>query len=133
MRRPHPRFDEVRNAWVTKAGGKLTILNKGPKNGTTEAAAWDAFYVHMARLGTPAEPATRSQITIGELADKYGEWMAREVAAHRLKPRTIDYYRNHIQRFLNAVGGRRPALGVLPHEFELHKTLALGAGGPAAL
>ena len=58
MRRPHPRFDRVRNAWVTRAGGRIKILAKGPKNAQTEAAAWDAFYAHMARLGTPIEGAS---------------------------------------------------------------------------
>ena len=51
MRRPHPRFDDARNAWVTRAGGKLKILSKGPKNAETETASWDAFYVHMAQPG----------------------------------------------------------------------------------
>ena len=32
MRRPHPRFDSVRDAWVTRAGGRIKILAKGPKN-----------------------------------------------------------------------------------------------------
>ncbi len=40
MRRPHPRFDKTRNAWVTRAGGKLKILANGPKNKNTQAAAW---------------------------------------------------------------------------------------------
>ena len=57
MRRPHPRFDEARNAWVTRAGGKLTILAKGPNSTEIEAAAWDAFYVHMAKLGQPGRCA----------------------------------------------------------------------------
>ena len=39
MRKPHPRFDDARNAWVTRAGGTLKILAKGPKNSATEAAA----------------------------------------------------------------------------------------------
>ena len=55
MRRPHPRFDKARNAWVTRAGGKLKILASGPKNGDTEAAAWEAFYAHMAQRGNPVE------------------------------------------------------------------------------
>ena len=29
VRRPHPRFDAARNAWVTRAGGSLKILAKG--------------------------------------------------------------------------------------------------------
>src|ERR1700685_1773378 len=75
VRRPHPRFDEIRNAWVTKAGGPLKILVKGPKNPETEAAAWDAFYVHMAKLGQPVEAASIPNITLGELCDRYGEWI----------------------------------------------------------
>jgi hypothetical protein len=39
VRRPHPRFDETRNAWVTRAGGKLKILAKEPKNAETESQA----------------------------------------------------------------------------------------------
>ena len=122
MRRPHPRFDTIRNAWVTKAGGRLKFLVKGPKNADTEAAAWDAFYVHMAKLGQPVGIASIPTITLGALCDRYGEWMEREVAADRMKPRTRDYYRDHLQSFLNSVGGRRPALGIPPHEVEMYKT-----------
>lgn len=86
MRRPHPRYDETRKAWVTRAGGRLTILVKGPKNADTEAAAWDAFYVHMANLGHPVEASSIPKITLGELSDRYGEWMERGVAAVRMQP-----------------------------------------------
>ena len=72
MRRPHPRFDTARDAWVTRAGGKLKILAKGPQNANTEAAAWDAFYVHMAKLGTPVEGSSIPVMTLGSLANKYG-------------------------------------------------------------
>jgi integrase len=122
VRRPHPRFDEARNAWVTRAGGRLKILAKGPQNSETESAAWDAFYAHMAQLGTPVEGSSIPALTLGQLADKYGEWMAREVEAGRMKPRTLDYYHDNLQKFLDAVGGHRPALGVLPHDFEMYKT-----------
>ena len=88
MRRPHPRFEQRRNAWVTRAGGKLTVLSKGPKNKATKAAAWDAFCVFMAKLGNPVERSTIPTITLGQLADKYGEWMEREVEACRMKPGT---------------------------------------------
>jgi hypothetical protein len=64
MRRPHPRFDERRQAWVTRAGGQLKILAKGPKNATTQAAAWDAFYAYLTKFGNPVEgsllPRSRS-------------------------------------------------------------------------
>lgn len=122
MRRPHPRFDQRRNAWVTRAGGRLKILAKGPKNAQTEAEAWDAFYTHMAHLGNPVEEAGPTAISLGQLADKFGEWLQREVEAERLKPRTLDYYRDQIQRFLDAVGGNRPAASIKPHELESHKT-----------
>ena len=122
MRRPHPRFDDTRNAWVTRAGGALKILAKGPKNANTEAAAWDVFYVHMAKLGNPVAGSAIPILTLGQIADKYGEWMRRETEAGRMKPRTLDYYRAQLQKFLNALGGHRPALGVLPHEVEMYKT-----------
>ena len=110
MRRPHPRFDAARNAWVTRAGGRLKILAKGPHSPQTEAAAWDAFYAHMAQLGHPAEGAAVPALTLGQLADRYGEWLAREVQAGRLRPRTLDYYHDQIQKLLDALGGHRPDL-----------------------
>lgn len=122
MRRPHPRFDGARNAWVTRAGGKIKLLAKGPKTTQSEAAAWDAFYVHMAKLGNPMENSAVPSITLGQLADRYGEWMDREVAAERLAPKTLDYYQRQLQRFLDTIGGQRPAMGVLPHEAEMYKT-----------
>ena len=122
MRRPHPRFDAARNAWVTRAGGRLKVLAKGPPSPQTEAAAWDAFYAHMANLGNPVENSTLPAYTLGQLADKYGAWMEREVEAGRLKPRTLDYYRHQLQKFLDALGGNRPALGVLPHDVEMFKS-----------
>src|SRR5947209_10625219 len=76
----------------------------------------------MARLGNPVEGSSIPALTLGQLADKYGAWMAREVEAGRMKPRTLDYYRDQLQKFLNIVGGKRPALGVLPHEVEMYKT-----------
>ena len=47
----------------------------------------------------------------------------REVEASRMKPRTLDYYRDQLQRFLNALGGHRPALGVLSYEVEMFRRL----------
>jgi integrase len=122
VRRPHPRFDAARNAWVTRAGGTFKLLAKGPKNSETEAAAWDAFYAHMANLGTPVEHDAVSRITLGQLADLFGDWLDREVQAQRVKPKTLYYYRHHIQRFLDAIGGCRQAATVLPHEVEMFKT-----------
>jgi integrase len=122
MRRPHPRFDRARNAWVTRAGGTLKILAKGLRNAETEAAAWDAFHIHMARLGNPVEGSALPALTLGQLADHSGVWMAREVEAGRLKARTLDYYGDQIQKFLDVLGGNRLASGVLPHDVELYNS-----------
>jgi hypothetical protein len=65
MRRPKQRFDETRNAWVTRAGGKLKVLAKGPKNRESEAAARDAFYGHTAKLGIPVEGTSVPSIILG--------------------------------------------------------------------
>jgi hypothetical protein len=75
MRRPHPRFDARRSAWVTNAGGKLAILESGPKNAETEAAAGNAFYIRTAKLGRPVQTDVPN-VSLGKLADEYGEWMA---------------------------------------------------------
>jgi integrase len=122
VRRPKPRFDEVRNAWVTRAGGSLKILAKGPNDAGSEAAAWDAFYSHMARLGNPVEGASVPCITLGQLADKFDDWLEREVEADRTRPRTREYYRVQLQKFLDAVGGNRAAATVRPHDVEMYKT-----------
>lgn len=122
MRRPHPRFDSHRNAWVTNAGGRLKTLAKGPKNAATEKVAWQALYDHMSRLGRPVEGAPEFAITLGDLADEYGRWMEKEVRENRLAPTTMQYYRSYIQKFLDAVGGHRSALSILPIEMERYKS-----------
>ena len=122
MRRPHPRFDNRRNAWITNAGGSLKTLAKGPANAETEEEAWNAFYAHMARLGHSIEDAPQSQCMLGELAQQYGDWMQQEVAADRMAPKTLDYYHFYLQKFLDAVGGNRIATAILPLELERYKT-----------
>lgn len=121
MRRPHPRFDTSRNAWVTRAGGRLKILAKGPKPPESEAAAWTAFYAHMANLGNPV-PAAPTAISLGQLADEFGSWLRQEIEAGRKRQKTLDYYQHNIQRFIDAVGGRRPATSVKSIELERFKT-----------
>jgi hypothetical protein len=121
MRRPHPRFDASRNAWVTNAGGKLQPFAKGPKTADTEQEAWNAFYEPTARLGRPVD-AAQPQITLGGLADEYGAWMEKEVRANRMEQKTLGYYQHHLQKFLDAVGGNRDAMSVLPIEVERYKT-----------
>ena len=77
----------------------------------------------MARHGTPVEGSTIPALTLGLLADKYGEWMRREVDAARLQPRTLDYYKDQIQKFLDVLGGNRLTPGARPHNVEMYKTI----------
>ncbi|MFM7149012.1 MAG: tyrosine-type recombinase/integrase [Gemmataceae bacterium] len=121
MRRPNPRFDARRNAWVTRAGGKLVTLAIGPKNARTEAQAWDAFYSHMARLGNPVQASSTPSISIGKLADEFGAWLLREIDASRLQTKTLEYYQHQLQKFLDSVGGNRSATSIRPHELEMIK------------
>jgi hypothetical protein len=39
----------------------------------------------MVKLGNPVEHSSLPVLTLGQLADKYGEWMTREVKAARLR------------------------------------------------
>ena len=82
MRRPHPQFDTARDAWVTRAGGRLKLLAKGPKKRRHRVAAWAAFYAHMNQLGNPVHSAPAA-ISVGQLADEYAPWLQREVDAGR--------------------------------------------------
>jgi hypothetical protein len=100
VRRPHPRFDPSRNAWVTRAGGRLKILAEGPKTPESESAAWTAFYAHMANLGNPV-PSDPSAISLGQLADEFGSWMRQVLEAGRKRLKTLDYYQHNIQRFID--------------------------------
>ena len=43
----------------------------------SETQAWTAFHEHMANLGRPVADATTPELTLGELADEYGQWMTR--------------------------------------------------------
>lgn len=121
MRQPKPRFDVRRSAWVTNAGGRLKTLHHGPKNAETEAAAQAAFYRHMAQPGSPVKAAA-VQITLGELADEYAEWMEKQVAAGEMTPATQADYERFIQKFIDRVNGRRPAAALLPIDLERYRT-----------
>ena len=118
MRRPHPRYDVRRKAWITNAGGRLKVLAQGPKDSQSEAQAWTAFHEHMAHQGCPVVEATTPELTLGELADEYGQWMTRQVGTGEMAEATEAYYRPYIQRFLDAVGGSRVASAILPIELE---------------
>lgn len=55
MSRPDPWYSDTHEAWITRASDRLKTLLKGPKNGDAGDAAWDAFCVHMAKLGQPVD------------------------------------------------------------------------------
>ena len=76
----------------------------------------------MARLGQPVEQPATPTISVGQLADRYDEWLEREVERGRREQRTYDYYHGELQKFLDYVGVDRAAAGVLPHQLEMYKT-----------
>ena len=69
----------------------------------------------MSQLGNPV-PLSAVVISIGQLADQFGQWLKQEVIAGRKRQATLDYHRHQLQRFLDAVGGNRPATGIKPIE-----------------
>ena len=75
----------------------------------------------MSQLGNPV-PLSAVVISIGQLADQFGQWLKQEVTAGRKRQATLDYHRHQLQRFLDAVGGNRPATGIKPIELERVKT-----------
>ena len=100
----------------------MKVLVRGPKDSQSEAAAQTAFHEHMVRLRRPAGDATVPDLTLGELADEYGQWMIRQVANGEMAAATEAYYRPYIQKFLDAVGGNRSASAILPIELERLKS-----------
>jgi len=52
----------------------------------------------MAKPGSPVEGSSGAVITLGQLADRFGEWLKREVEAGRSRPRALDYHRDQLLR-----------------------------------
>ena len=90
--------------WYVQLGKQQIKLCDGPENSDTEAAAWVRYHLVMAERATTQNVPKMSPPADGPLAveilDKYLDWCQKHRAV-----RTFDWYRDHIQSFLNSLSG----------------------------
>lgn len=104
---PKPFFRTGRG-WYVQLGKEQIKLAGGPQNADTEAQAFTRYYEVMAERGRPksavpqADPDTLKAV---EVFEKYLDWCQKHRAG-----RTYDWYRDHIQDFIN----RKPEAARLP-------------------
>lgn len=101
---PKPFFRSGRG-WYVQIGKQQIKLAAGPENPQTEAAAWERYHVLMAEQSNPSLPtlpqsSADSGLIVAEVLDKYLTWCGN----HR-STRTHGWYRDHLQSFLNHLGG----------------------------
>ena len=95
----HPKpFFRTGRGWYVQLGKGQIKLCDGPKNSDTEAAAWERYHAVMAdqtqnipKISPPADGHL-----VAEILDKFLDWCQKHRAG-----RTFDWYRDHIQNFLN--------------------------------
>jgi len=94
-------FFRTGRGWFVQLGKQQIKLCDGPENSVTEAAAWERYHLVMAEHAA-AQPVPKmspsSGPTVPEILDKYLDWCQKHRAG-----RTFDWYRDHIQSFLNAL------------------------------
>jgi integrase len=101
--------------WYVQLGKQQIKLCDGPENATTEAAAWERYHLVMAERGTTqAAPKMLPQASgplVAEILDKYLDWCQKHRAG-----RTFDWYRDHIQDFINRKpeAARQPVTDLRP-------------------
>ena len=104
----HPKpFFRTGRGWYVQLGKGQIKLCDGPKNSDTEAAAWERYHLVMTEQTAdfPKISPTADGPLVAEILDKFLDWCQKHRAG-----RTFDWYRDHIQDFLN----RRPEAGRLP-------------------
>ncbi|MFO0966424.1 MAG: tyrosine-type recombinase/integrase [Gemmataceae bacterium] len=117
-----PWFWEERQGWYVNKDGQRHFLGEHPVDSPSPKKArgkWNvplpilqAFHELMAKA--PKEPSAPEVdgLTIAEVFDKFLSWCKK----HR-EPRTYDWYHDHLQGFMNHVGGellRHPASALRP-------------------
>src|SRR6476646_8559138 len=103
---PHPWFWKNRAQWCVNLDGQRRILGPHPDgcpvpkkiNGRWNAPSSIMQEFHKLMAHAPKKPAAAQldDITSVEIFDKYLDWCSR----HRA-PRTYEWYRDHIQAFIN--------------------------------
>jgi len=93
-------FFRTGRGWYVQLGKQQIKLCDGPENSNTEAAAWERYHLVMAdRAAAQTFPKSSPQADgplVAEILDKYLDWCQKHRAS-----RTFDWYRDHIQDFLN--------------------------------
>jgi integrase len=105
-RKPSPWYWPERNGWYTILNGHREFLAAHPPEApppTKRAGKWvipqfveQVFYKLLATPQTEKPASEPSGLTVAEIFDKYLDWCKK----HR-QPRTFDWYRDHIQDFLD--------------------------------
>ena len=95
-RHPEPRYYRSRDAWYAQINGHKVLLAKG--RGANKEA-WAAFHRLMA--GGDA-PRPGRKIIVAEMADKF-----LDETQKRLAPLTYEWYRRHLQSFIEVHGKRK--------------------------
>ena len=97
---PKPFFRSGRG-WYLQLGKEQIKLADGPKNADTEAEAFTRYHELMAERGRekPAHSANPDALSTVEVFDKFLSWSQKHNA-----PRTYEWYRDHIQGFVNHAG-----------------------------
>jgi integrase len=102
-------FFRTGRGWYVQLGKKQIKLCDGPQNSETEAAAWERYHQIMAESSAgPSAPKIsppEDGPLVAEILDKYLDWCQRHRAG-----RTFDWYRDHIQDFINC----KPEAAKLP-------------------
>jgi hypothetical protein len=97
---PKPFFRSARNCWYVQLGKQQVKLH------ADEREALKLYHELMTQRALPVaeRPVDFGGLTAAELFDKYLDWCAQ----HR-KPRTYDWYKDHLQSFLAALPDPRMA------------------------
>jgi integrase len=101
---PKPFFRSARKCWYVQLGKQQVKLH------ADEREALKLYHELMAQRALPVaeRPISIDRLTAAELFDKYLDWCAQ----HR-KPRTYDWYKDHLQDFLAALPDPRMTAAAL--------------------
>jgi integrase/recombinase XerC len=95
-------FFRTNRGWYVQLAKQHIKLCDGPQNSETEAAAWERYHLVMAERGKTQNVPKPSQQAggplVAEILDKYLDWCQKHRAG-----RIFDWYRDHIQRFLDSL------------------------------
>lgn len=106
---PKPWQRSGRGWYLTLAGVQIPL-------GHDKKAAFETYHRIMAEAGR-SEPITiptgADKISVGELFDAWGQYLA---GPKKVRQGTLKNYKPYIDRFIEFVGGDKPAIQIIPFE-----------------